>query len=55
MVAALALAVGLRFGIGIAAVIGPLCLWLFGLAFVMPGVTTAALGCFRATPAPPRR
>ena len=26
--------------------IAPLCLWLFGLAFVMPGVTTAALGLF---------
>ena len=37
MIAALALAVGLRFGVGIAEVIGPLCLWLFGLAFVMPG------------------
>jgi DHA1 family bicyclomycin/chloramphenicol resistance-like MFS transporter len=46
MMAALALAVGLRFGVGIAEVIGPMCLWLFGLAFVMPGVTTAALGLF---------
>src|SRR4051812_4906673 len=46
MVAALALAVGLRFGVGIAEVIAPMCLWLFGLAFVMPGVTTAALGLF---------
>ena len=46
MAAALALAVGLRLGVGIAEVIGPMCLWLFGLAFVMPGVTTAALGLF---------
>jgi DHA1 family bicyclomycin/chloramphenicol resistance-like MFS transporter len=46
MIAALTLAVGLRFGVGIAEVIGPMCLWLFGLAFVMPGVTTAALGLF---------
>jgi DHA1 family bicyclomycin/chloramphenicol resistance-like MFS transporter len=46
MAAALALAVGLRHGIGIVEVIGPLCLWLFGLAFVMPGVTTTALGLF---------
>ncbi len=46
MAAALALAVSLRFGVGIVEVIGPMCLWLFGLAFVMPGVTTAALGLF---------
>ena len=46
LAAALALAVGLRLGVGIVEVIGPLCLWLFGLAFVMPGVTTAALGLF---------
>jgi MFS transporter, DHA1 family, multidrug resistance protein len=46
MIAALVLAVGLRLGVGIAEVIGPMCLWLFGLAFVMPGVTTAALGLF---------
>lgn len=46
MAAALVLAAGLRFGVGIAEVIGPMCLWLFGLAFVMPGVTTAALGLF---------
>ncbi|MGE0260283.1 MAG: Bcr/CflA family drug resistance efflux transporter, partial [Alphaproteobacteria bacterium] len=46
MAAAVALAVGLRIGVGIVEVIGPLCLWLFGLAFVMPGVTTAALGLF---------
>ena len=35
-----------EFEVGIAEVISPLCLWLFGLAFVMPGVTTAALGLF---------
>jgi MFS transporter, DHA1 family, multidrug resistance protein len=46
MLAALALAACLRVQIGIAEVIAPLCLWLFGLAFVMPGVTTAALGLF---------
>jgi DHA1 family bicyclomycin/chloramphenicol resistance-like MFS transporter len=46
MLAALALAACLRVEVGIAEVIAPLCLWLFGLAFVMPGVTTAALGLF---------
>ena len=46
MAAALALAVGLRLDVGIVEVIAPLCLWLFGLAFVMPGITTAALGLF---------
>jgi DHA1 family bicyclomycin/chloramphenicol resistance-like MFS transporter len=46
MVAALALGVGLQVRLGVAEIIGPLCLWLFGMAFVMPGVTTAALGLF---------
>src|SRR4051794_3950177 len=46
MTAALALAIGLRLGVGIVEVIAPLCLWLFGLAFAMLGVTTAALGLF---------
>lgn len=46
MTAALALALGLHLRVGVVEVIGPLCLWLFGMAFVMPGVTTAALGLF---------
>ena len=46
MAAALALGIGLRLRLDIATVIGPLCLWLFGMAFIMPGVTTAALGLF---------
>jgi len=46
MVAALALGIGLRFRLGVAEVVLPLCLWLFGMAFIMPGVTTAALALF---------
>jgi DHA1 family bicyclomycin/chloramphenicol resistance-like MFS transporter len=30
----------------VAEVVLPLCLWLFGMAFIMPGVTTAALALF---------
>jgi DHA1 family bicyclomycin/chloramphenicol resistance-like MFS transporter len=45
--AAIALAVGLRLdGLGVVEVIGPMCLWLFGMAFIMPGVTTSALALF---------
>ena len=45
--AALALAVGLRFaGVGVAQIIAPMCLWMLGFAFIMPGVTTAALALF---------
>ncbi|MBV9825715.1 MAG: multidrug effflux MFS transporter [Alphaproteobacteria bacterium] len=46
MVAALALGIGLRYEFGVAEVVGPMCLWLFGMAFIMPGVTTAALALF---------
>jgi MFS transporter, DHA1 family, multidrug resistance protein len=45
--AALALAVGLRFaGVGVAQIIAPMCIWMLGFAFIMPGVTTAALALF---------
>ena len=46
MVGALALGIGLHFRVGVVEVLAPQCLWLFGMAFVMPGVTTAALGLF---------
>jgi len=42
----LALGVGLFFRLGVAEVVLPLCLWLFGMAFIMPGVTTSALSLF---------
>ena len=47
LLAALDLAVGLRvFGLGVVEIIAPLCLWMFGMAFIMPGVTTGALALF---------
>jgi len=46
LVASLALGVGLHFRLGVAEVVVPLCLWLFGMAFIMPGVTTGALSLF---------
>jgi DHA1 family bicyclomycin/chloramphenicol resistance-like MFS transporter len=46
LVASLALGVGLHFRLGVVEVVGPLCLWLFGMAFIMPGVTTGALSLF---------
>ncbi|HEX3862918.1 MAG TPA: multidrug effflux MFS transporter [Stellaceae bacterium] len=46
MSAALLLGVGLRIHLGVAEIILPMCLWLFGMAFIMPGVTTAALALF---------
>ncbi len=46
MLAALSLGFGLRFRLGVIEIIGPMCLWLFGMAFIMPGVTTAALALF---------
>jgi DHA1 family bicyclomycin/chloramphenicol resistance-like MFS transporter len=46
LTASLALGVGLRFQLGVAEVVVPLCLWLFGMAFIMPGVTTSALALF---------
>jgi DHA1 family bicyclomycin/chloramphenicol resistance-like MFS transporter len=33
-------------GIGIIQIIAPMCLWMLGFAFIMPGVTTAALALF---------
>jgi DHA1 family bicyclomycin/chloramphenicol resistance-like MFS transporter len=47
LVAAIALAFSLRLlGTGVAQIIGPMCLWMLGFAFIMPGVTTTALGLF---------
>jgi DHA1 family bicyclomycin/chloramphenicol resistance-like MFS transporter len=47
LVAAIALALGLRLlGLGVVQVIAPMCLWMLGFAFIMPGVTTTALGLF---------
>jgi MFS transporter, DHA1 family, multidrug resistance protein len=45
--AALSLAIGLRFvGFGVIEIMAPLCLWMLGFAFIMPGVTTTALALF---------
>lgn len=33
-------------GLGVAEIVGPMCLWLFAMAFIMPGVTTSALALF---------
>jgi DHA1 family bicyclomycin/chloramphenicol resistance-like MFS transporter len=45
--AAIALACCLRFaGPGVAQIILPMCLWMLGFAFIMPGVTTTALALF---------
>jgi MFS transporter, DHA1 family, multidrug resistance protein len=47
LAAALILACGLHFlGLGVAQIIAPMCLWMVGFAFIMPGVTTTALGLF---------
>ena len=46
LAASLALGIGLPFRFGVAEVIGPMCLWLFGMAFIMPGVTMSALTLF---------
>jgi DHA1 family bicyclomycin/chloramphenicol resistance-like MFS transporter len=47
LVAALDLAFGMRLlGLGVVEIIAPLCLWMFGMAFIMPGVTTGALALF---------
>jgi DHA1 family bicyclomycin/chloramphenicol resistance-like MFS transporter len=45
LAASLALALGLRF-LGLAEIILPMCLWMLGFAFIMPGVTTTALALF---------
>jgi MFS transporter, DHA1 family, multidrug resistance protein len=45
--AAVSLAVALRFvGFGVPEIMVPLCLWMLGFAFIMPGVTTTALALF---------
>jgi DHA1 family bicyclomycin/chloramphenicol resistance-like MFS transporter len=47
LVASLSLALGLRFiGLGIVEIIVPMCVWMVGFAFIMPGVTTSALALF---------
>ena len=47
LAAALILAGGLRFlGLGVVQIMAPMCLWIIGFAFIMPGVTTTALGLF---------
>ncbi len=47
LAASLSLAVLLRFvGLGVAEIIAPMCLWMLGFAFIMPGVTTSALALF---------
>jgi DHA1 family bicyclomycin/chloramphenicol resistance-like MFS transporter len=47
LVGALDLAFGMRLlGLGVIEIIAPLCLWMFGMAFIMPGVTTGALALF---------
>lgn len=47
LAASAALAIGLRFvGLGVVEIIAPMCLWMVGFAFIMPGVTTAALALF---------
>lgn len=47
LAAAIALAASLRFaGLGVVEIIAPMCLWMLGFAFIMPGVTTAALALF---------
>lgn len=45
--AAIALTLSITFlGIGVIQIIAPMCLWMLGFAFIMPGVTTAALALF---------
>jgi MFS transporter, DHA1 family, multidrug resistance protein len=47
LVAAISLALSLRvLGLGVVQIIVPMCLWMVGFAFIMPGVTTTALGLF---------
>ncbi|HVH80257.1 MAG TPA: hypothetical protein VM782_12755, partial [Stellaceae bacterium] len=47
LMAALSLAAALRFGgVGVVEIIAPMCLWMVGFAFIMPGVTTTALALF---------
>ncbi|HWB52247.1 MAG TPA: multidrug effflux MFS transporter [Stellaceae bacterium] len=45
--AAIALALMLRLvGVGVLEIVLPMCLWMLGFAFIMPGVTTSALALF---------
>ena len=47
LVAAILLCLGVTMlGIGVIEIIAPMCLWMLGFAFIMPGVTTAALALF---------
>jgi DHA1 family bicyclomycin/chloramphenicol resistance-like MFS transporter len=47
MVLAAALALVLRLvGLGVYEIVLPMCLWMVGFAFIMPGVTTSALALF---------
>jgi DHA1 family bicyclomycin/chloramphenicol resistance-like MFS transporter len=47
LVASLGLALGLRLiGVGIVEIIVPMCVWMVGFAFIMPGVTMSALALF---------
>jgi MFS transporter, DHA1 family, multidrug resistance protein len=47
LAAALVLALSLRFlGLGVVQIIVPMCVWMLGFAFIMPGVTTSALALF---------
>jgi DHA1 family bicyclomycin/chloramphenicol resistance-like MFS transporter len=47
LLAAVALAVAIRLlGLGVVQIIAPMCVWMLGFAFIMPGVTTAALAMF---------
>ena len=47
LVAAISLALTLRIlGLGVIEIIAPMCLWMLGFAFIMPGVTTSALALF---------
>lgn len=47
LAAAIALALVLRLvGLGVLEIVLPMCLWMVGFAFIMPGVTTSALALF---------
>jgi DHA1 family bicyclomycin/chloramphenicol resistance-like MFS transporter len=47
LIASLSLGFGLKFiGVGILEIIVPMCVWMVGFAFIMPGVTTSALALF---------
>lgn len=46
LAAGLLLGIGLPVRLGVVEVIGPLCLWLFGMALIMPGITTGTLALF---------